>query len=125
MKLKDLKFTIDQMIKMHPRSVDDEVVINLNNISIGPRASTGINDVYKGSDWEHGKVIIAPSTPLVKYRRVSSDDVRLRAKEVKENVKKVSPTARVTFEYGFFEGYIYGSTKLIEEQKVTHTRQRS
>ncbi len=44
---------------------EDEVKIDLNMASIGPRASSGVDTAYLGFDWDHGSFHISPSLKLV------------------------------------------------------------
>jgi len=53
----------NRLIKYHG---DLELKILLNEPSIGPRATTNIQSVYQGIDWENGYLIIEPGEKLNK-----------------------------------------------------------
>ena len=44
---------------------DDEVVILLSEKSIGPHASSQIENIIPGFDWDNGKILIHPTKRLV------------------------------------------------------------
>lgn len=53
----------------HPRMeriMDDDVVIELSEPSIGPIAMVEVKSAFQGFDWESGKFIIHPSEPVVR-----------------------------------------------------------
>jgi len=76
MNLKELKSTIDFTIEnlndyQNPEEIN--VLITLEESSIGARASSGIKYVGMGFDWERGQFRIEPSKPLVKKGNALDD----------------------------------------------------
>ena len=66
MNLKELKDRVDFLIKAYHGAEDYEVVITLNNSSVGGRAKTGIRGVYSGIDWEMHQIRIEPEDKIVR-----------------------------------------------------------
>lgn len=77
MKLKDLQ----QLIKFHCEHGCEEhnVVIELNQTSIGGVATTDIDQIYAGIDWDMGKIIITTKTPII--AKMKDRDIPVKIKK--------------------------------------------
>lgn len=76
MNLDELKTTVDYTINDLSNKEDAKnipVLITLSEGSIGARASSTINDVNMGFDWEHGQFRIEPSRKLVRKGNALTD----------------------------------------------------
>ena len=66
MTLKELKDILSSYIDYHS---ENDVVILLNEKSIGPHACSGIDVVFPRFDWDDGKILICPTNPLCRESR--------------------------------------------------------
>ena len=77
MTLTELKKTVDSYCEEKYVNPDEvNVIITLEEMSIGPRAGTGIENIFMGFDWEQNQFRIQPKEKLVRYnkdRDVSKD----------------------------------------------------
>lgn len=64
MKFKQFKNLIDRIYK--EKSHDFDVIIALDEISVGGIASTNVDQIYQGIDWDMNKIIITPENPIIK-----------------------------------------------------------
>ena len=60
---KQLKQKLDNYIKKHP--IDEPVVIQLSQPSIGCNANVNIDNICSGFDWNKGKLWIIPEFPVI------------------------------------------------------------
>lgn len=78
MNLKELKESVDLNIESLPNSLKPEevqVLVNLNESSIGARASTKVKYTFMGIDWEYGQFRIETDKKIVsKGNRI--DDIK-------------------------------------------------
>ena len=65
MKVSELRDKLDIFID-HGHG-DDEVVIHCKEVSMGPHAAESLKGVWVGFDWDQGRVLIEPESPLVHY----------------------------------------------------------
>lgn len=68
MNLSELKSTVDFTIKHlqdHQKPEDINVLITLEENSVGARAYSGVRYVGMGFDWEHGQLRIEPTKKLI------------------------------------------------------------
>jgi hypothetical protein len=76
MTLNELKKIIDAYCQ-HGRG-DSTVVVELDQVSIGPTAVTKITDIYEGLDWDMGKIIITSETPIIKKYKDRDIPVKIK-----------------------------------------------
>lgn len=70
MTLAELKKTVDAYCEGEYVNPDEvNVIITLEEMSIGPRAGTGIENIFLGFDWEHNQLRIQPKEKLVRYNK--------------------------------------------------------
>lgn len=81
MKLKELYEISKSLIEQGKE--EDDVLITLSEPSIGGRASTPINYVYAGFDWEHGQIRISPKDKLI--RKCKDRDEPMNTKVIEHN----------------------------------------
>ena len=67
MTCQDLKDKLDTLCK-HGHA-EDEVVIVLADKSLGAHASSGIESVFAGFDWDRGKILVRPTKSVVSEER--------------------------------------------------------
>lgn len=46
-----------------------KLIITLEEMSIGPRAGTGVENIFMGFDWEHNQLRIEPKDKLIRYNK--------------------------------------------------------
>ena len=63
MKLKELYEISKSLVEQG--KAEDDVLITLSESSVGARASTPINCMYAGFDWENGQIRIEPKNKLI------------------------------------------------------------
>jgi hypothetical protein len=106
MKLRELK----QVLTRHQRIQEEEeieVVIRIAKPSVGPIATEEVCSAYFGFDWDRGKFIISPETPLTP--KTQKEDIFDRAydflyqlseqKTHKGNPTELAKRAKEIFEY--------------------------
>lgn len=70
MTLTELKKIVDSYYEDDYINPDEiNVIITLEEMSIGPRAGTGIENIFLGFDWEHNQLRIQPKEKLVRYNK--------------------------------------------------------
>ena len=70
MTLTELKKTVDSYCETKYVNPDEvNVIITLEEMSIGSRAGTGIENIFLGFDWEHNQLRIQPKEKLVRYNK--------------------------------------------------------
>ncbi|WP_097005318.1 zinc ribbon domain-containing protein [Lacrimispora amygdalina] len=71
MNLEEIKKQIDFIYENTPdySRKGKEVVITLNESSIGARACTSVKLIYPGFDWEAGQIRIEPETLIVSQKK--------------------------------------------------------
>ena len=74
MTAKELKDKVDFYVSRGHE--DDVVLITLANRSIGGRASTAVQNVVTGFDWEHGQIRIEPEEKLYREGRTKSNPLK-------------------------------------------------
>lgn len=70
MTLTELKKIVDAYYEgkyVNPDEVN--VIITLEEMSMGPRAGTGVESIFMGFDWEHNQLRIQPKEKLVRYNK--------------------------------------------------------
>lgn len=68
MKLRKFAEQINEQVK-HLRDYDDpEIMIYISEPSMGGSICSSIRTMYKGIDWDGGKYILIPETPLVRKK---------------------------------------------------------
>ena len=70
MTLAELKKIVDSYCEdkyVNPDEVN--VIITLEEMSMGPRAGTGVENIFMGFDWEHNQFRIQPKEKLVRYNK--------------------------------------------------------
>ncbi|HAU86001.1 MAG TPA: hypothetical protein DCW90_11035 [Lachnospiraceae bacterium] len=70
MTLAELKKIVDSYCEnkyTNPEEVN--LIITLDEMSIGPRAGTGVENAFMGFDWEHNQFRIQPKDKLVRYNK--------------------------------------------------------
>jgi len=65
--LSELKDQVDFLVSNGHGT--DTVLITLSESSVGARASTGVNGLYSGFDWEHGQVRISTQKKIISYEK--------------------------------------------------------
>jgi len=68
MNLQEIKDIIDWEIahlRAYENPNDIQVLIDLNEPSVGPHASSAIKSIYMGFDWESGQIRISPVKQLI------------------------------------------------------------
>lgn len=78
--LKELRDCADYFIKNQPDCENFEVMIDLEEPSIGASASCTIKSMNKGFDWEHGQVRLTPAQALV--RKMTKQKLTKKNREV-------------------------------------------
>lgn len=75
MTLKELKEKIDKLVEINEHQGNDSLDVRVitQDKSIGARASVGIKDIYRGFDWESGKVLIIPDNNI--YQETREDEI--------------------------------------------------
>jgi hypothetical protein len=76
MKFKQFKELIDRIYK--EKLNDFDVIIALDEISIGGIASTNVDQIYQGIDWDMNKIIITSEKPIIK--KDNSRDIPVKIK---------------------------------------------
>jgi len=66
--LGELKERIDFYLRNHPERIDHEVVIKLNESNFGPIASTQVESISPGIDWDKDTFIIFTKDEIVKKK---------------------------------------------------------
>ncbi len=66
MDINQFKAKVDLHHPFADKKDTEHVVIQLSEPSIGGSACVAVNDICAGFDWDHGKIFIIPSEPLVK-----------------------------------------------------------
>lgn len=74
MKVKDLYELLKFYVNENTECLDFPVVIPLNESYIGGRMMAGVSNMYKGFDWESGKMIIQPDISIARKGK-SKDDL--------------------------------------------------
>ena len=70
MTLAELKKIVDSYCENKYVNPDEvNVIITLEEMSIGPRAGTGVENIFMGFDWEHNQLRIQPKEKLVRYNK--------------------------------------------------------
>lgn len=70
MTLTELKKIVDSYCEDEYVNPDEvNVIITLEEMSIGPRAGTGIENIFLGFDWESNQLRIQPKEKLVRYKK--------------------------------------------------------
>ena len=72
MTLAELKKIVDAYYEgkyVNPDEVN--VIITLEEMSMGPRAGTGVESIFMGFDWESNQLRIQPKEKLVRYNKQS------------------------------------------------------
>ena len=67
MKLKELKTLVDELINQNYGN--REVVIDLNQPTIGTKAFSNIKSIYPGFDWEFDQIRISPNKSLIEKEK--------------------------------------------------------
>lgn len=65
MKLKELKQSIDFYISRNQNNEEKEVVVSLDQVSVGFSASSQVEQFYEGIDWDNGKFFISTKDTLI------------------------------------------------------------
>lgn len=65
MKLKELKQLIDFYVSRNKDNQDKEVVVELDQVSVGFSASSQVVQFYEGIDWDSGKFFISTKNKLI------------------------------------------------------------
>lgn len=65
MKLKELKQSIDFYVSRNKDNQDKEVVVELDQVSVGFSASSQVVQFYEGIDWDSGKFFIGTKDKLI------------------------------------------------------------
>ena len=65
MKLNELKKLIDFYVGRNKDNQDKEVVIELDQVSVGFSASSQVKQFYEGIDWDSGKFFISTKDKLI------------------------------------------------------------
>lgn len=76
MKLNELKETID--LYCQKGEGDSNVVIELDQISIGGIASVKVKQIYAGIDWDRGKIIIIAEKPIIEKSKDRDNPVPIK-----------------------------------------------
>ena len=64
MTIKELYNQLNHYVETQPEIADWEVKVILDHPSIGGLPSVGIRYAYPGFDWDRGKFLMTPTTPL-------------------------------------------------------------
>ena len=86
MKLKELYEISKSLIEQGKE--EDDVLITLSEPSIGGRASTPINYVYAGFDWEHGQVRVEPKDSLINKLKDRDKQLDIKIMEYNNSGRK-------------------------------------
>lgn len=80
MKLLDLKEKIDRIFAVDRRASEIEVVIDISlpYATVGGSPCAKVRDIFKGIDWDNGKLFICPK-----------EDLTISDEKIKEVVKKM------------------------------------
>ena len=65
MKLKELKQSIDFYISRNQNNEEKEVVVSLDQVSVGFSASSQVEQFHEGIDWDSGKFFIGTKDKLI------------------------------------------------------------
>ena len=65
MKLKELKQSIDFYISRNQNNEEKEVVVSLDQVSVGFSASSQVEQFHEGIDWDSGKFFISTKDKLI------------------------------------------------------------
>lgn len=76
MKLNELKELVDTYV--NNGYGDREVVVDLDEPSIGCGASTSINDIYPGIDWESFQIRIQTEDKICRLGKSKEDPMKMR-----------------------------------------------
>lgn len=66
MDINEFKYKVDLHHPFADKKDPEKVVIQLSTPSVGGTSCVGVASVCAGFDWDHGKLFIVPSEPLVK-----------------------------------------------------------
>ena len=65
MNLLELKKCVDNAVKYAMQPPEEiSVQIQISRFSIGPTPSVMVRQIHVGFDWDRGKILIRPETPL-------------------------------------------------------------
>lgn len=88
MKFKQFKELIDRIYK--EKLNDFDVIIALDEISIGEIASTNVDQIYQGIDWDMNKIIITSENPVIK--KFKDRDIPVKIKhDLSKSSKVICP----------------------------------
>lgn len=73
MKLSEIKKIIDSRLSQYPDS-DYEMVIEINENTMGPTPNVGVRFAFFGFDWDDGRLIIIPTQPLIRDTKEFQDE---------------------------------------------------
>lgn len=78
MKLSELKRLVDLYAsETENKDANLDVVITLDEPSVGARAKSDIKGVYQGFDWEHGQLRIEPTEKLCRKGRSKDNELEM------------------------------------------------
>lgn len=72
MNINELKDKVDLYHPHIDKNNPSEVVIQLSTPGIGTTPCVGVENIYAGFDWDHGKLLIIPNEPIVKKNDISN-----------------------------------------------------
>ncbi len=79
MRLSELKRLVDLYASdTENKGIDLDVVITLEEPSVGGRAKSDISDIFQGIDWEHGQLRIEPTEKLCRKGRSKDNELEMR-----------------------------------------------
>lgn len=108
MTLGELYDQIGEYLERHPRDGRDmKVVVRLNNFSMGPVATTEINNMHGGFDWDRGSFFLGTDKPVYHARPVTREQMKESCQSILGSIDRLGylPKQR---KHAWEDGYKHG-----------------
>lgn len=122
MNLNQLYAQLQEFLEQHPERGNHELVLPVATPSVGYSATVGISHLREGMDWDHGRMFLRPTEPVIPAAPFSTKEIKehldhileIRKKHDKDGGGLAFPKNRADcYAEGYREGARFGSLRLM------------